>query len=70
MTASRGKFLTYDMDRYPSGRGQELLTEHPLFKGEDQQYYIFYQKGAVTLYYLEEMIGEDAVNRALRKLIH
>jgi len=63
------KFLTYDMDRYLSGRGQELLKERPLFKVEDQQYYIFYQKGAVALYYLKEMIGEDAVNRALRKLI-
>jgi ABC-2 type transport system permease protein len=63
------KFLKYDMDRYLSGRGQELLKERPLLKVEYQQFYIFYQKGAVALYYMKEMIGEDAVNRALRKLI-
>jgi hypothetical protein len=34
------------------------------------QYYIFYNKGSVVLYYLKEMLGEDAVNRALRKVIH
>jgi ABC-2 type transport system permease protein len=63
------KFLKYDMDRYLSGRGQELLKERPLLTVEYQQFYIFYQKGAVALYYMKEMIGEDAVNRALRKLI-
>jgi ABC-2 type transport system permease protein len=64
------KFLKYDMDRYLSDRGKELVKERPLLEVGDQQYYIFYQKGAVVLYYMREMIGEDAVNRALRKLIH
>ena len=64
------KFLEYDMDRYLSGRGQDQLKERPLITVEDRQYYIFYQKGAVVLYYMKEMIGEEAVNRALQKLIH
>src|ERR1022692_1352198 len=64
------KFLKYEMDLYLSTRGQERLKERPLLKVEYRQFYIFYQKGGVALYYMKEMIGEDAVNRALRKLIH
>jgi ABC-2 type transport system permease protein len=63
------KFLKYEMDLYLSARGQERLKERPLLKVEYKQFYIFYQKGGVALYYMKEMIGEDAVNRALRKLI-
>jgi aminopeptidase N len=63
------KFLAYETDLYLSGRGQERLKERPLLNVEYRQFYIFYQKGGVALYYLKEMIGEDAVNRALRKLI-
>jgi ABC-2 type transport system permease protein len=64
------KFLRYEMDLYLSTRGQERMKERPLLKVEYKQFYIFYNKGAVALYYMKEMIGEDAVNRALRKLIH
>jgi hypothetical protein len=63
------KFLRYEMDLYLSHRGQERLRERPLMAVEYRQFYVFYQKGAVVLYYLKEMIGEEAVNRALRKLI-
>jgi hypothetical protein len=63
------KFLEYGMDRYLSGRGQERLKERPLLTLEDRQYYVFYQKGAVVVYYMKEMIGEEAVSRTLRKLI-
>ncbi|HLJ89582.1 MAG TPA: M1 family aminopeptidase [Candidatus Angelobacter sp.] len=64
------KFLQYEMDRYLRSRGTERLKERPLLTVEDQQGYIHYRKGSVVLYYLKEMIGEEAVNRALRKLIH
>jgi len=63
------KFLEYEMDRYLRSRGRELLKERPILTVEDGQGYIHYQKGSVVMYYLKEMIGEDAVNRALRKLI-
>jgi ABC-2 type transport system permease protein len=63
------KFLRYEMDLYLRARGQERLRERPLAAVEYRQFYVFYQKGAVALYYLKEMIGEDAVNRALHKLI-
>jgi ABC-type transport system involved in multi-copper enzyme maturation permease subunit len=64
------KFLKYEMDGYLRSRGQERLKEHSLLTVEYNQFYIFYNKGGVALYYLKEMIGEDAVNRALLKLIH
>jgi hypothetical protein len=64
------KFLRYEMDGYLRGRGQERLIEHSLLSVEYKQFYIFYNKGSVAFYYLKEMIGEEAVNRALRKLIH
>jgi ABC-type transport system involved in multi-copper enzyme maturation permease subunit len=63
------KFLRYEMDRYLSSRGRERLKERPLLTVEAQQGYIHYRKGSVALYYLKEMIGEDAVNRALRRIV-
>jgi hypothetical protein len=63
------KFLEYEMDRYLRGRGRELLKERPLLRVEASQGYIHYNKGSVVMYYLREMIGEDAVNRALRKVM-
>ncbi|HEY2460517.1 MAG TPA: M1 family aminopeptidase [Candidatus Acidoferrum sp.] len=63
------KFLKYEMDNYLRSRGTERLKERPLLTVEANQGYIHYRKGSVVLYYLKEMIGEDAVNRALRKLI-
>jgi len=64
------KFLKYEMDQYLRSRGQERLKERPLLTVEANQDYIHYRKGSVAFYYMKEMIGEDAVNRALRKLIH
>ena len=63
------KFLEYEMDRYLRSRGRELLKERSLLTVEASQGYIHYRKGSVVLYYLKEMIGEEAVNRALRKLV-
>lgn len=60
------KFLEYERDRYLRGRGRELLKERPLLTVEASQGYIHYNKGSVAMYFLREMIGEDAVNRAMR----
>ncbi|HWZ44865.1 MAG TPA: M1 family aminopeptidase, partial [Candidatus Saccharimonadales bacterium] len=64
------KFLQYEMDSYLRNRGQERVRERPLLRVEANQGYIHYRKGSVVLYYLKEMIGEEAVNRALRKVLH
>ena len=63
------KFLRYEMDNYLRSRGRERLKERPLLTVEAQQGYIHYRKASVVLYYLKEMIGEEKVNTALRKLI-
>jgi ABC-type transport system involved in multi-copper enzyme maturation permease subunit len=63
------KFLKYEMDNYLRSRGRERHKEQPLLTVEAEQGYIHYRKASVVLYYLKEMIGEDAVNRALRKVI-
>jgi hypothetical protein len=63
------KFLEYEMDNYLRSRGRETLKERPLLRVEASQGYIHYRKGSVVMYYLKEMIGEDAVNRALRRVL-
>ncbi len=63
------KFMQYEMDNYLRSRGTELLKERPLLRVEDSQGYIHYRKGSLAMYYLREMIGEEAVNRALRKVL-
>jgi ABC-2 type transport system permease protein len=63
------KFLKYEMDNYLRSRGRELLKERPLMKVDSNQGYVHYRKGSVVMYYMKEMIGEEAVNRALRKVL-
>ena len=63
------KFMEHEMDNYLRSRGTELLKERPLLRVEASQGYIHYRKGSVLMYYLKDMIGEDAVNRALRKVL-
>jgi len=58
-------FLKYDMNRYLRGRSSESDKEVPLHKVEDQGH-IHYGKGAVILYALQNYIGEDKVNAALK----
>jgi ABC-2 type transport system permease protein len=62
------KFLKYELDRYLSGRGGEIIEEQPLYRNENQQY-IHYRKGSLAFYRLREEMGEAALNRALSKFI-
>jgi aminopeptidase N len=66
--AKMQKFLRYELDRYLSGRGGELIAEMPLSLVENQGY-IHYRKGSLVMYALRDYIGEEAVNRALRKFV-
>jgi hypothetical protein len=63
------KFLEYEMDSYLKNRGRETLKERPLLTVEGNQGYVHYRKGSIVMYYLKERIGEEAVNRALRKIV-
>jgi aminopeptidase N len=62
------RFLKYELDRYLRGRGGEAVEELPLARVENQQY-IHYRKGAVTMYWLKEVVGADKVNRALAAML-
>ncbi|MAW50649.1 MAG: hypothetical protein CMC41_05930 [Flavobacteriaceae bacterium] len=62
------EYLKYDHDRYLRGRSLELEKELPLYKVENQQY-IHYGKGSVILYALQDYIGEDKVNEALKEFL-
>jgi hypothetical protein len=61
-------FLKYDFNRYLRGRTSESEKELPLYKVENQGY-IHYGKGAVILYALQDYIGVDSVNAALRSFL-
>ena len=62
------RFLKYELDRYLSGRGGEVIEELPLMRVENQQY-IHYAKGSLVFYRLREEIGEKTLNRALADFI-
>lgn len=62
------RFLKRELDRYLRGRGGELIEELPLKLAENQPY-IHYRKGSLVMYDVKQMLGEAAVNRALRGLI-
>ena len=62
------RFLRYELDDYLAGRGREALDEMPLYRVESQPY-IHYNKASLVFYRLREDMGEDALNRALRKFV-
>ena len=62
------KFLKFELDRYLVGRATDPEGELPLYRVENQQY-IHYRKGSVIMYALKDYLGEDVVNRALKRLI-
>ncbi len=63
------KFLKFELDSYLRSRGGEAVEELPLERVEDQGY-IHYRKGSLVMYRLQDELGEEPVNRALRHLIH
>lgn len=62
------RFLRWELDRYLNGRQGELLDELPLYRVESQQY-IHYRKGSLVFYRLRDEIGEEALNRALKRFL-
>lgn len=62
------RFLKYELDNYLRSRGGELLEELPLMLVENQGY-IHYRKGSVVMYALQDLVGEDRLNRAIRAFI-
>lgn len=62
------RFLKFELDRYLSGRQGDVLEEQPMIRIENQQH-IHYRKGSLVMYLLQKRLGEDAVNRALARLV-
>jgi hypothetical protein len=63
------RLLRFQLDRYLSGRRTEVLAEEPLVSVELSQKHIAYGKGALAMYLLQHRIGEEALNRALRRFV-
>lgn len=62
------RFLKYELDHYLVGRVMERKKELPLAQNENQPY-IHYNKGSLAMYALQDFIGEDTVNRAMKKYV-
>ncbi|HLL30959.1 MAG TPA: M1 family aminopeptidase [Allosphingosinicella sp.] len=63
------RFLKFELDGYLRRRGGELVEELPLMRVENQQY-IHYNKGSLVMYLLQDRLGEEAVNRAIRTVLN
>ena len=62
------EFLKYNHDRYLRGRSQEVDKEVPLYKVENQGH-IHYGKGSLILFALQDYIGEEKVNMAMKNYL-
>lgn len=62
------RFLRHELDRYLRSRGGEIIEELPLARVENQDY-IHYRKGSLIFYRLRDEIGEEALNRALKRFL-
>lgn len=62
------KFLRYELNSYLLGRTFEQKKEMPLEQVEGQGY-IHYRKGSLVMYALQDYIGEDSVNAALKRFV-
>lgn len=62
------KLLTYELDRYLSGRSGQEGEEPPLAR-VDNESYLYYRKGVLVMAALQDLLGEKALNNALRNLL-
>ena len=62
------RFLRHELDSYLKSRIGEHIDEQPLYRVENQQY-IHYNKGSMVFYRLRDEIGEEALNRALKRFL-
>jgi ABC-type transport system involved in multi-copper enzyme maturation permease subunit len=61
------RYMQYELDRYLEGRSGG--AEEPTLVRVTGQDYVTYRKGALAMYLLQQRLGEDAINRALRTLL-
>lgn len=63
--AKMSRFLKHEMNEYLQSRSSEDKKELPLYLNENQQY-LHYAKGSVVMFALKEVVGEKALNHAIR----
>ena len=63
------RLLRFQLDRYLAGRRTEVVPEQPLIRTGLDSDHLNYGKGALALYLLQERMGEDVVNRVLRRYV-
>ena len=61
------RLMKYEHRRYFNGRGYSSEHELPLYRADAR--YLVYSKGAVAMYALKNILGEEAINQALRQLM-
>ena len=61
------RYMQFELDRYLEGRSDGGV-EPPLARVDGQDF-VTYRKGALAMYLLQQRMGEDAINRALRGLV-
>lgn len=62
------QLLEIELDRYLSGRAGDTYAEVPLYKADDQAY-LYYSKAAVVLFALRDLLGPEAMDRAIRAMM-
>lgn len=61
--------LEYELDRYLRGRSRETIEELPLMR-EENQAYLHYNKGAIVMMSLLDLLGEKSLNNALKNFLN
>lgn len=61
------RFLRHSIKRYNADRNTSSFAEVPLYRSRQETDYVHYWKGAPVIYGVKELIGEQALNRALRE---
>jgi ABC-2 type transport system permease protein len=59
------RYLQFELDRYLASRQDD---DPPLIRARGEQH-LLYRKGAMAMYLVQQRLGEEAVNRALRSLV-
>ena len=62
------QFLEIQRETYKEGKDREALEESSLALVENQEY-VYYAKGAITMYQFQKAIGEEQVNKALKRFL-
>ncbi|WP_179345004.1 ABC transporter permease/M1 family aminopeptidase [Winogradskyella ursingii] len=62
------QFLEIQKEDYKEGKDRESATEPSLALVENQDY-VYYAKGAINMYKFQKAVGEEQVNKALRRFL-